>query len=64
MTAGGPLQSTLFYVLYIFQQAFEYYHMGYASALSWLLLAVVLALTLIEFRFLARFVHYEGGSGQ
>lgn len=62
MTAGGPLQSTLFYVLYIFQQAFEYYHMGYASALSWLLLVIVLLLTLLEFRFLTRFVHYEGGA--
>ncbi len=62
MTAGGPLQSTLFYVLYIFQQAFEYYHMGYASALSWLLLVIVLLLTLLYFRFLTRFVHYEGGA--
>lgn len=61
MTGGGPLQSTLFYVLYIFQQAFEYYHMGYASALSWLLLCIVLALTLLQFRYLTRFVYYEGG---
>jgi len=61
MTSGGPLQATLFYVLYIFQQAFEYYHLGYAAALSWLLLLLVLFLTLVQFRYLTRFVHYEGG---
>lgn len=60
MTAGGPIHATLFYVLYLFQQAFQYLRMGYASAMAWVLLLVVLALTIVNFRFSGRWVYYEG----
>lgn len=56
---GGPGYSTLFYVLYLYQKAFKYLQMGYASALAWILFVVVLALTLIVFRTSARWVYYE-----
>ena len=60
MTGGGPVNSTLFYVLYLFKQAFNYYHMGYASAMAWLLFAIILALTLVVFKSSALWVYYEG----
>ena len=60
MTNGGPVNSTLFYVLYLFRQAFNYYHMGYASAMAWALFAIILALTLIVFKSSAMWVYYEG----
>jgi len=56
---GGPGYSTLFYVLYLYQKAFRYLQMGYASALAWILFAVVLALTLVVFKTSARWVYYE-----
>ena len=59
MTSGGPLQSTTFWVFYIFQEAFDFFNLGYAAALSFLLLIFVLILTLVEFRYFRRFVHYE-----
>jgi multiple sugar transport system permease protein len=56
---GGPGYSTLFYVLYLYQKAFRYLQMGYASALAWILFVIILALTLIVFRTSARWVYYE-----
>jgi len=56
---GGPGYSTLFYVLYLYQKAFKYLQMGYASALAWILFVVVLVLTLVVFRTSARWVYYE-----
>lgn len=41
ITGGGPMNSTLFYVLYLYQQAFQYFHMGYAAALSVILLIII-----------------------
>jgi multiple sugar transport system permease protein len=61
MTQGGPNNATLFYVYYLYQQAFAFVHMGYASAMAWLLFAIILALTLIVFRSATRWVYYEGG---
>jgi multiple sugar transport system permease protein len=58
MTRGGPEDSTLFYALYLFQRAWRYLDMGYASALAWVLFAVIMALTLIVFRSQRRWVHY------
>jgi len=46
---GGPVDSTLFYTLYLYQQGFRYLHMGYASAMAWVLLAVVGIFTAINF---------------
>ena len=60
MTSGGPVHSTLFYVLYLFQQAFQFLRMGYASAMAWVLLIFVMALTVANFRLSGRWVYYEG----
>ena len=57
---GAPVQSTLFYSLYIFQQAFQFQHIGRAAAMSWLLLLVTAVLTAALFRGSRRFLNYEG----
>jgi multiple sugar transport system permease protein len=62
MTNGGPGDATRFYVLYLYDKAFTRYDMGYASAMAWLLFAVVLLLTMLTFRSSRERVHYEGGS--
>lgn len=59
MTQGGPVDATLFYVYYLFNSAFQYFRMGYASAMAWILFGIVLALTLIQFKLAPRWVHYE-----
>jgi multiple sugar transport system permease protein len=59
MTQGGPQNSTLFYGLYIFRSAFRDFKMGYAAALSWVLFAIVLLLSLFVFRYIGRLVYYE-----
>ena len=52
--------AALFYAIYLFQQAFQFLHMGYASALAWLLFIVIMLVTLVQFRVSRRFVFYEG----
>lgn len=59
MTRGEPGDLTRFYVLYLYNQAFDFYEMGYASAMAWLLLVVVLALTVFVLRGSRKHVHYE-----
>lgn len=59
MTGGEPGDLTRFYVLYLFDQAFQYYEMGYASAMAWLLLVVILVLTGLVMRFSRKHVYYE-----
>ncbi len=59
ITEGGPFDRTLVYALYLFRKAFSYYEMGYASALAWILLIVVAAITLIIFKTAPRWVYYE-----
>ena len=60
-TQGGPANTSLIFILYIYFKAFRDFAMGYAAALAWLLFMIVVALTAINFG-LARFwVHYEGG---
>ena len=61
MTNGGPVNSTLFYVLYLFREAFDYLHMGYASAMAWVLFVFILAVTGLQFVLAKRWVYYEGG---
>lgn len=62
MTRGGqPGVSTLFYCLYLFQNAFEYFRFGYASAMAWVLFLVIAALTAVVFKATGRFIYYEGG---
>ncbi len=58
MTQGGPADSTLFYALYLFTRAWTYLDMGYASAMAWILFAVVMVLTGLLFRTQRRWVHY------
>lgn len=60
MTSGGPAQATLFYNLYLYNNAFRYMKMGYASALAWILFVIVLALTILILRSSAAWVYYEG----
>jgi multiple sugar transport system permease protein len=59
MTRGGPQDATLFYGLYIYRSAFRDFKMGYAAALSWVLFAIVLLLSIFVFRYLGRMVYYE-----
>ena len=47
-------------MIYLFQQAFEFLHMGYASAMAWVLFAIIMVVTFIQFRVTKRFVYYEG----
>ncbi len=61
MTQGGPLNSTLFYNLYLYNKAFNDFQMGYASAMAWILLIITLIITLIQFKLSKRWVYYEGG---
>ncbi|MHB0877086.1 MAG: carbohydrate ABC transporter permease [Anaerolineae bacterium] len=60
MTEGGPRYATLFYVLYLYNNAFRYFRMGFASALAWVLGIIILAFTLLVFRSSAMWVYYEG----
>ena len=60
MTKGGPQDATLFMVLYIYRQGFEYLNMGYASTLAWLLFLIIVIFTMIQFRMSQRWVYYEG----
>lgn len=60
MTNGGPLDATLFYALYLYQNAFKYFKMPYASAMAWILFLIVIVATLVLFRSSARLVYYEG----
>lgn len=64
MTKGGPLNSTLFYNLYLYTKAFDDFDMGYASALAWLLLVVSLLVTLFQFKIARRWVYYEAETGR
>jgi multiple sugar transport system permease protein len=57
--AAGPMDSLLFWVVYIYNQGFFYFRMGYASALAWLLFIILVVLTLIQFRLANRWVYYE-----
>lgn len=60
MTNGGPNNATLFVLLYLYRNAFQFFRMGYASALAWVLFFYILVLTLIVFRWSAAWVYYEG----
>lgn len=56
---GGPVDSTLFYTLYLYQEAFVNFRMGYASALAWVLVIAIAAFTAIAFRSARLWVHYD-----
>ena len=59
MTQGGPHNATLFYVLDLYRYAFQYFQLGYASALAWVLFLILLALTLLVLRSATAWVYYE-----
>jgi len=61
---AGPDNAALFYVLYLYRNAFQYFKMGYASAMAWVLFLIIMALTWISFRFQQRWVYYEGGQAR
>ena len=56
---GGPIDSTLFYTLYLYQEAFAYFRMGYASALAWILVLIIAAFTAFSFLTSRYWVHYS-----
>lgn len=58
---GGPVNSMLFYNLYMWKKAFEAFDMGYAMAMSWILFVIVFALTIVNLKLAPKWVHYEGG---
>jgi multiple sugar transport system permease protein len=58
MTAGGPLNATLMYSLQLFNNAFVYYKMGYASAMAWILFIIIFGLTLLSLRLSRSYIHY------
>ncbi|MGI8689386.1 MAG: carbohydrate ABC transporter permease [Thermomicrobiales bacterium] len=63
ITNGGPANHTLFYVLYLYRQAFENLRMGYASALGWLLFLIIFAFSAVQLVVSRRWVYYESGDG-
>jgi multiple sugar transport system permease protein len=62
MTQGGPVDSTLFYAYNLFNNAFRYMKMGYASALAWVLFGIILVLTVLQLRISKLWVYYESDS--
>jgi multiple sugar transport system permease protein len=59
ITQGGPMDSTLFYVLNLYRRSFTYFDMGYSSALAWVLVAIIAIFTLVIFKSQSSWVHYE-----
>lgn len=62
MTQGGPQDATRFYMLYLYENAFQFYKMGYAATLAWILFVYILVLTLLVVRSSAAWVYYEGAT--
>jgi multiple sugar transport system permease protein len=60
MTQGGPAHSTTFIMLLLYWAGWQWLRMGYASAIAWLLLVVILAVTIVQFTLARRWVYYEG----
>ncbi|MER3485422.1 MAG: ABC transporter permease [Chloroflexota bacterium] len=61
LTQGGPNNATLTMVLYLYREGFQLFHFGYASAIAWILFAIILFFTLIIIRSSSLWVYYEGG---
>jgi multiple sugar transport system permease protein len=60
VTNGGPMNSTVLFVLYMYRRAFEFFEMGYGSAMAWVMLVIIAALTALIFKSSGKWVHYEG----
>lgn len=63
VTQGGPSDTTLFYVLYLYEKSFRYFQMGYGAAMAWILLMVIAIFTAIIFKSSRKWVHYESKEG-
>ena len=63
MTGGGPNNATQFYMLNLYNQGFRSLKMGYASALAWILFAIIMVFTLVQLKTAQKWVYYEGGEG-
>ncbi len=61
ITNGGPLKSTYVYAMKLYQEAFEFFKMGYASGLSWVLFTIILISTFLLFRSSSSWVFYQDG---
>jgi multiple sugar transport system permease protein len=61
ITGGGPLDTTRFYSVYLYNEAFENFHMGYSSAMAWVLLLIIAFFTALAFKSSSMWVHYETG---
>lgn len=59
ITQGGPMNSTLLYILYMYRNAFQFFDMGYASALAWIMLLIIAIFTALIFKSSEHWVHYE-----
>lgn len=59
MTKGGPSNSTYFYAMYVYNNAFKHFEMGYASANAWVMFVIILVLTMIVFKSSSLWVYYE-----
>lgn len=64
ITNGGPTDSTLFYALNIYKRAFNYFEMGYASAMAWVLLVMIAGVTALIFKSSSAWVFYESKGGK
>lgn len=60
ITGGGPVRATYFYTMYLYDNAFRFLRMGYASSMAWVQLLIILALTGLAFWSSRRWVHYQG----
>ncbi len=59
MTEGGPANATNTLVFNIYRYAFQFFQMGYAAAMAWVLFAIIFVVTLVQFRYQKRWVHYD-----
>jgi len=60
ITNGGPANASLFYGLYLYNNAFKFFNMGYAAALAWLMFLIILIITGLVFRLTGSWIYYEG----
>ena len=58
---GAPARSTYFFAAYLYDNAFQFQRMGYASAMGWVMFVITLTLTLVSMKLSEKHVHYEGG---
>ena len=61
ITNGGPVRSTYFYVLHLYNNGFLYFRMGYASTLAWVLFVIIVVFTVLQFRLSTSWVYSEAG---